>query len=202
MKYATYGSFITKLIVVLFLMTVTRPLLSHHYKGLPHYSYFDNYPQVPILEFFQEDENYEVFITVYNFQGLSLEMVDAPNDVRLYIYVYDVKADTVLQQKLNITITSHDQIAYTDKNVASEQENIFVIRATMPEQDDLRVSLQFSDSTGKAVTLTIPIQITKTILQKYGLAIAIALFLIIVMTSKLILDHRQEKDLLKETQYA
>ncbi len=33
---------------------------AHHFKGLPHYNYFENYPQVPEEEFIGEVGDYEV----------------------------------------------------------------------------------------------------------------------------------------------
>ncbi len=37
---------------------------AHHFKGLPHYNYFENYPQVPEEEFIGEVGDYEVILTV------------------------------------------------------------------------------------------------------------------------------------------
>ena len=35
------------------------PAFGHHFKGLPHFSYFENYPQVPQDEFLAQAGNYE-----------------------------------------------------------------------------------------------------------------------------------------------
>lgn len=52
---------------------------AHHLKGLPHYNYFENYPQVPEEEFVGEVSDYEVSLVVYDFQGINRDNVDSPD---------------------------------------------------------------------------------------------------------------------------
>ena len=54
--------------VVLFLVVMAACARAHHFKGLPHYNYFENYPQVPEEEFLGEVGSYEVSLVVYDFQ--------------------------------------------------------------------------------------------------------------------------------------
>ncbi|MBL1216227.1 MAG: 4Fe-4S binding protein [Planctomycetes bacterium] len=42
-----------------------RPAYAHHILGLPHYSYKDNYPQVPTLEYPATSGPYEILMTCY-----------------------------------------------------------------------------------------------------------------------------------------
>ncbi len=172
------------------------PLLvfSHHYKGLPHFSYFENYPQIPYLEFIKETPDYEVYVTVYNFQGLNLEQVEAPDSVRIYLYIYDIKADKVYKNPASFKIFSHNSLVHATELAPPEQENIFVIQKEISKQDDLVLTASFKDPNGKSVEITIPFQITKTFFQKFGLYIVIALFFLFVIALKLITGRNDVSD--------
>lgn len=47
------------------LLIPARPVLGHHILGLPHYSYKENYPQVPTLEYPATSGPFEVLMTCY-----------------------------------------------------------------------------------------------------------------------------------------
>ena len=153
---------------------------AHHYKGLPHYSYFDNYPQVPILEFIAERPDYEMFVTIYNFQGLDLEMVNSPQDVRFYAYFFDVGNNRIYRGKVDFRITSHGDEIFVSKDRDPEQENIYVLQLKIKEQDDLVLQASFLGSKGEQVKINLPIQITETFFQKYGVYLIITLFFMVV----------------------
>lgn len=163
---------------------------SHHYKGLPHYNYFDNYPQVPIFEYIQEDKDYTIFATIYNFQGLTLDMVDSPDDVRFYIYIYDLKTDKSYVGEAAFYIYSHDKLVKRFINMKQEEERIFNIKAAIKEQDNLILETVFVSPEGKTVAIKMPIEITNSFFDKYGLYILIALFFIAVGVIKKISDRK------------
>ena len=56
---------ITTLIVLLALFAWPQQLFGHHILGLPHYSYKENYPQVPTLEYPATTGPYDVLMTSY-----------------------------------------------------------------------------------------------------------------------------------------
>lgn len=165
---------------------------AHHYKGLPHFSYFENYPQVPYLEFIKETPDYEIFVTVYNFQGLNLEQVESPDVVRFYLYIFDLDANKVYKKPASFSISSHDKIIHETGMLPAEQENIFVIQKEIKQQDDLILKANFKNSSGEMVEVKIPFQITKTFFQKYGLYLAIALFFLVVIVLKLVTTRLQK----------
>jgi len=165
---------------------------AHHYKGLPHYNYFDNYPQVPIFEYIEEGEEYTVFVTIYNFQGLSLDMVDSPNDVRFYIYLYDLETDKSYEGEAAFNIYSHNKLVKRFINMKQEEERIYSIKAEIEEQDELILESIFIDKNGKTVNIKMPIKITKTFFDEYGLYIIVTLFFIIVGIIKKISDKRNK----------
>ncbi len=165
---------------------------AHHYKGLPHYGYFENYPQVPYLEFIKETPEYELFVTVYNFQGLNLEQVESSDDVRLYIFIYDIEADKVFQNEASFEVLSHGKTVYKTGFIPPEQESIYVIQEQIKEQDDLVLNVEFADKNGAPVRLEMPFQITQTFFQKYSLYIFIALFFAVVIMLKIVTSRLQK----------
>ena len=164
---------------------------AHHYKGLPHYGYFENYPQVPYLEYIKETPEYELFVTVYNFQGFNLEQVESSDDVRLYIFIYDIEADKVFQRKASFEVLSRGNIVHKTGFIPPEQENIFVIQESIKEQDDLVLKVEFTDKNGAPVKLELSFQITETFFQKYALYIFIALFFAVVIILRIVTSRLQ-----------
>ncbi|MGL1885325.1 MAG: hypothetical protein OCD76_02325 [Reichenbachiella sp.] len=175
------GLFIFFLISTLFF---TKDAMAHHYKGLPHYNYFDNYPQVPILEYIEETPEYEVFITIYNFQGLDLDMVEAPNDVRFYIYLYNIEKANSYLGPANFDVYSHGKLIHKFIGIEQEEESIYNLRSNIKEQDDLILKITFMDEDGKEVIIDVPIEITESFWDKYWLYLAIASFFAVVAIIK------------------
>lgn len=180
----------------LFSLTVCSFLTvsAHHYKGLPHYNYFDNYPQVPILEFIEERNDYAVFVTIYNFQGLSLDMVEAPNDVRFYIYLYDMGVDGSYVGDAAFNIYSRGKLVKKYINIKQEEERIFSIRTELEYQDDLILESLITKPNGEIVSVKMPIKITETFFDKYGLYIGVLAFFIVVGVIKKVSNKVENKN--------
>ena len=170
--------------IALLVLFTSLTVSAHHYKGLPHYNYFDNYPQVPILEFIEEREDYAVFVTIYNFQGLSLDMVEAPNDVRFYIYLYDMKVDGSYVGDAAFNIYSHGKLVKKYINIKQEEERIFSIRTELEQQDDLMLESLITQPNGDIISVKMPIKITESFFDKYALYIGILVFFVIVAVIK------------------
>lgn len=166
----------TVYILIFTSLMVILPLQAHHYKGLPHYNYFDNYPQVPILEFIEETETYEAFVTIYNFQGLSLDMVEAPNDVRFYVYLYNIPEGKSHLGSANFDIYSHGKLIHKFVEIIQEEESIYTLRSTIKEQDDLMLKISFTNANGEPIVINMPIEITESFWDKYWLYFAIFCF--------------------------
>lgn len=171
------------LICLFWLCLGVLPLFSHHYKGLPHYNYFDNYPQVPILEFIEEGEEYTVFVTVYNFQGLDLGMVDAPNDVRFYIYVYNLKTDKSYIGKAHFNLYSSGKLVGRYINIKQEEERIYSLRAELLEQDEIVLETIITEGE-REIALKTPMQLKPGFWDKYGVYASIVLFFVVVALLK------------------
>ncbi len=50
---------------IVLLLLWAPPLAAHHFKGLPHFNYFENYPQIPQDEFLGQFGDYECSLVIY-----------------------------------------------------------------------------------------------------------------------------------------
>src|SRR5690554_5005558 len=153
---------------------------SHHYKGLPHNDYFENYPQVPSLEFVVENEKWEVFLTVFNFDGLDLENVENNKVVRFYIFLYDVLADKVYGKPATFEIYSGDRLVGRKEGVLPEQENTYLVQEELIEQSDLKLRVLFETASGEIDVVELPFQIKKSMWQNFRIPLFIVLFFVLI----------------------
>ena len=100
---------------------------AHHFKGLPHYNYFENYPQVPEEEFLGEAGDYEVFLVVYDFQGIDRKNVEDPDNVRLFLMIFNLTDNRVYGGKLTLEILDRAEVVETEQFDASELENLYAM---------------------------------------------------------------------------
>jgi hypothetical protein len=120
--------------------------LAHHNKGLPHYGYFENYPQVPTEEFIRIDGRWEVGATIFNFQGIeSRESSDTPNDVKIYAYIYDLQEDEGYTGPVRMEIVLDDQVVSSFERVEPDQEGVYLSRETLPQSGDYDLVFHFPE---------------------------------------------------------
>ena len=105
---------------------------AHHNKGLPHYGYFENYPQVPTEEFIDEVGRWEVGVVLFNFQGLQRKTSDTPDDVRIFAYAYDLQDGRGYHGPLTLHIEREGVRIATYDRLEPDQEGVYVTRHTMP----------------------------------------------------------------------
>ena len=107
---------------------------AHHNKGLPHYGYYENYPQVPTEEYIALQDGYEIGATIFNFQGYDdRSKSDTPNDVKIYLYVYDLNADTNYTQPLDVEIHRDGEVIASWLRHQVDEEAVYSTRETLPE---------------------------------------------------------------------
>jgi len=109
---------------------------AHHNKGLPHYGYFENYPQVPTEEYVTIDGRWEMGATLFNFQGLDRRQADTPNDVKIYAYIYDLKSDGNFRGAVDFEIRDGDTVVSRFDRVQVDEEAVYSTRETMPASGD------------------------------------------------------------------
>ncbi|MDH5673348.1 MAG: 4Fe-4S binding protein [Myxococcales bacterium] len=109
---------------------------AHHNKGLPHYGYFANYPQVPTEQYVTISGRWELGATLFNFQGLDRRTADTPNDVKIYLYLYDLEADAAYTGPLSVRIVKDDQTVAVFERLEVDEEAVYATRETLPESGD------------------------------------------------------------------
>lgn len=123
-------------VLLLVLAGSSTPASAHHNKGLPHYGYFENYPQVPTEEYVAIQGRWEIGATIFNFQGLDRENADTPNDVKIYLYLYDLKADAAYAGPLGVELRKDGELVARFDRVAVDEEAVYSTRETLPESGD------------------------------------------------------------------
>ncbi len=105
---------------------------AHHNKGLPHYGYYDNYPQVPTEEYIEIHGPWEFGATVFNFQGYQRRRSDTPNDVKIFCYLYDIKADQAYIGPARFEIRDGDELVAAFERKMVDEEAVYSTRETLP----------------------------------------------------------------------
>ncbi|WP_428263144.1 4Fe-4S binding protein [Haliangium sp.] len=164
-------------LVVLALPQVAR---AHHNKGLPHYGYFENYPQVPTEEYVVVQGKWEFGATIFNFQGLDRRNADTPNDVKIYTYLYDLDADAPHRGAVDFEIRLDGATISRFERLMVDEEAVYSTRETLPQSGtyelvavmgDSDVVLPFSiDLAGDGVNWLVVGAIGVPVLLVFGLA--------------------------------
>lgn len=114
------------------LVVVPSTAEAHHNKGLPHYGYFENYPQVPTEEYITIRDTWEMGATVFNFQGMERENSDTPNDVKIYTYLYDLAADRAYEGAVDFEIRRGSEVVSQFTRDRADEEAVYSTRETLP----------------------------------------------------------------------
>lgn len=117
---------------------------AHHNKGLPHYGYFENYPQVPTEEYYRIDGRWEIGATVFNFQGYELRHTsNTPNDVKIYLYLYDLEEDRNYRGPVDIEIVHRGEVVARFARTEIDMESIYAARVTLPRTGEYELVCDF-----------------------------------------------------------
>ncbi len=115
------------------------PASAHHNKGMPHYGYFENYAQVPNEEFLSITDRWEMGATLFNFQGLDRRTAETPNDVKIYIYLYDLVAGRGWTGRADFSILDDDQTIAVFTREHVDEESVYSTRETIPHSGDFEI---------------------------------------------------------------
>ena len=131
---------------------------AHHNKGLPHYGYFENYPQTPTEQFIIVDGDWEIGATLFNFQGYNLrETSDTPNDIKFYLYIYDLKRDQNYVSEVDFYVKDSDgKVVAEFLRSKVDEEAVYSTRERLPHSGDYEIVAILADAN---VTLSLPIHI-------------------------------------------
>jgi hypothetical protein len=116
---------------------------AHHFKGLPHFSYFENYPQVPTEEFIGQNGAYEFSLVLYDFQGIKREEAEQPDDARFYMIVFNLRENRTYNGPLTMEIMDRGTSVYSERKESSHEESLYSMQKVLPESGKyaLRVTL-------------------------------------------------------------
>ena len=126
----------TLAVLLLVPLAVAGPAYAHHNKGLPHYGYFENYPQAPVEEYVTIDGPWEMGAVIFNFQGLDRRTADTPNDVKIYLYLYDDRTGRAYDGPLEVEIRNDGEVVATFERVQVDEEAVYSTRETLPRSGD------------------------------------------------------------------
>jgi hypothetical protein len=124
-------------------LVLAWPAGAHHFKGLPHYNYFANYPQIPQEEFLGQAGDYEFSLVVYDFQGLRRQDLEMPDDARLFLVAFDLRGNRVYNGPVLLEILDGQEPVRVERREQAEEENLYALHHALPPEGDyaLRVKL-------------------------------------------------------------
>ena len=121
-------------------------LHAHHFKGLPHYNYFENYPQTPEEEFLGQSGNYEFSLVVYDFQGINKEDAESPDNVRLFLVAFDLRNGKLYNGPMTLELRDGDKVMHREKLKSAELENLYSMHHKLAETGDYSLHLTLHDA--------------------------------------------------------
>ena len=144
-------------------LVATGPAAAHHFKGLPHYNYFENYPQVPEEEFTGEVGDYEVSLVVYDFQGINRDNVDNPDMARMFLMIFNLRDSGVYGGPLTLEILDRDEVVITERHESAELENLYSMHRDLPPSGKYSMRMTLHDEGD--IQCTIPFQLSSQIVN-------------------------------------
>jgi len=119
---------------------MSSPVQAHHILGLPHYSYKENYPQAPTLEYPASTGPYDVLLTSYPGKPVPGE----PTNIAVYIKdrhtgrPYDQPVTVCILQ----TFTFGRNRIVVPATLVQPYENLHKLTATFPEEGEYVLELR------------------------------------------------------------
>jgi len=136
---------------------------AHHFKGLPHFSYFENYPQIPQEEFLGQEGQYEFSMVLYDFQGLQRQSVQQPDGARLFLVIYNLRENRVYGGSALLEVLDGDEVVIKTHRQEPEEEMVFQVHGNMPSSGDYALRVTLLD--GERTQTVIPFELSS---QKVG----------------------------------
>ena len=153
---------------------------AHHFKGLPHYNYFENYPQVPEEEFLGQAGNYEFSLVVYDFQGINREEVEEPENVRLYLVIFNLRDNKVYNGRASLEILDRGKVVASSFEPSAELENMYSLHRKLPDSGKYRLRIILHDENDSVCE--IPFQLSSQKIH-WGKWIALAMIILVAIAA-------------------
>ncbi|NNE06928.1 MAG: hypothetical protein HKN20_00060 [Gemmatimonadetes bacterium] len=152
----------------------------HHFKGLPHYSYYEHYPQVPQEEFLGQEGQYEYSLVLYDFQGLNQADMEQPDNARLYLIIFNLRANDVYEGPLTLAICDRDAVVYEEVFAGPEEECVYALQQDLPSTGKYSLLVTLGDGSDQEVRIPFRLSSQKTY---WGRKVAGALALLILVVA-------------------
>ena len=162
------------------LLLCSSTLIGHHFKGLPHYNYFENYPQVPEEEFLGQAGSYEFSLVVYDFQGINKEKVETPENVRLFLLVFSLLENKVYTGPMSLEILDNDKTVKRFKFDSADLENIYSLHHELPDTGRYSINVILHHEGDLSCEIPFKLSSQKT---HWGKWIALSLLLLMTVTA-------------------
>ena len=108
---------------------------AHHIKGLPHYGYLENYPQVPTTELHASAPPFEVTVVAYALEGIERSRSNHPDDVMVYVAVTDTSVGKASTGPLDVVFRPAGGGAELVRSLAAPlEETVYRLRASLSER--------------------------------------------------------------------
>lgn len=151
---------------------------ANHNKGFPHHGYYENYPQIPVEEFSAISSRWEVRATIFNFQGMNRNQSDTPNDVKIYLSLYDRESKAGYTGPLTVEIRQGDEFITRFSRDHVDEEAVYSTRETLPRGGDYQMIIKLGPEPMNPITtlsLTFHVDLASDSMSAYRL-VGIATF--------------------------
>lgn len=149
---------------------------AHHVRGLPHYGYAENYPQVPTKEVRGVAGEYDFNIASYFFEGLRRQKSDTPNDMQLYVWLRHTRTGQSYRGPLTLRVMEGEETLATYERQAPDEEVVYKIRYAYGGSHRFTLAVEARDD-GNTHHGQVVIPIGEGAWTTYYLAVAGLLFL-------------------------
>ncbi len=130
---------------------------AHHFKGLPHFNYFENYPQIPQEEFVGQEGEYEFSLVLYDFQGLQQQDMQQPDDVRLFVIAFNLLGNKVYSGPARLEVLDGNAAVIVDTVDGPREENVYQLQGSLPKSGSYSLRMTLIED---GVTVQIPFQLS------------------------------------------
>ncbi len=172
-------------------------VMGHHFKGLPHYNYFENYPEIPEEEFLGQVGDYEVSLVVYDFQGIQRGKVDDPDMVRLFLVIFNLRNNDIYGGPLTLEVLDNGKVVHSERHKSSELENLYSMHQDLP--DTGKYSLRLTLHSVGDLQCVIPFKLSSQKIHWGKWVAGVLLILIIVAAvgarkARVAMDRKEEAE--------
>ncbi|MBC8875123.1 MAG: hypothetical protein H8E44_37355, partial [Planctomycetes bacterium] len=191
----TLGTVSATILVVWVIVFSTPSVASaHHILGLPHYSYKENYPQVPVLEYPATTGPYEVLLQCYPGEPMPGE----PTNLAFYIKnsASGEPYDRQIGVRVLQTFTFGNNLDVLPSTEVSPFDGLHKISTTFPEDGEFVVELTMQVE-GQAEVIPFPVVAgdpSATTSVVVAIAAGLLVFLIVVRAIKIKARRRRQRE--------